>query len=81
MVMRARVRLFVLIGAWSHERLAQNVVHSIHKLHQFLSKHSRYGEPFIARLYMAPEHKFGRGKGGELKQWLLYQDWLNAHGG
>ena len=75
MVMRANVRLFVLVGAWGHDKLAQNVVNSIHKLHQFLHKYSRYGEPFIARLYMAAEHKVDRGKGGEIKKWLLNKEW------
>lgn len=75
MVMRAGVRLFVLIGAHPHPRHAANVVHSIHKIGMALHKYSRHGEPFIARLYMAPDHKYDRGKGGEIKPWLTLEQW------
>lgn len=80
MVMRAGVRLFILIGHHTHDRLANNFIHSIYKVEQFLHKYSRYGDPFIARVYMAPEHRFERGKGGKVNKWLLYDEWKREQG-
>ena len=54
-------RLFICIGRYGHTELAQNIVRSRHKLKMFSEKHPA---PFISRLYMAPQSKWGRKKGG-----------------
>lgn len=76
-VMRSGSKLFIAIGTYTHEKLAQNILHSRHKLDQFVRKHR---DPFIARLYMAPEHKFDRGKGGEIKMWKTAAQWRAERG-
>jgi hypothetical protein len=56
--------VFVHIGAWTHEEIAQNVVNSRHKLAQFAHRHRR--KAFIARLYMPSHHRFQRGGPGKI---------------
>jgi hypothetical protein len=72
-LMSSGSKLFVCVGTHSHEKLARNILHSRHKLDQFVRKH-RY--PFIARLYMAKPERFERGKGGEIKMWKTEAEWL-----
>ena len=76
-VMRSGSKLFIAIGTYTHERLARNIFHSRHKLDQFVRK---YSEPFIARLYMAPEHKFDQGRAGEIKVWKTEAQWRAESG-
>lgn len=72
-IMTSGAKLFICVGKATHYRLARNILHSRHKLDQFVRKHN---QPFIARLYMAPDHKYEREKAGEIKMWKTRTEWL-----
>lgn len=71
--MQSEVQLFVMIGQYTHKRLAQNFVHSRSRVEAWVR---RYDEPFIARLYVPTEKRFEQQKAGELRMWLTYEQWL-----
>lgn len=72
-LMRAGVRLFVLIGQEPTARLARNFLNTLPRVRSFLERHV---DPFIARIYMARgEGALDRGKSGSVKMWLTWEEW------
>lgn len=77
-IMRLNVPVFVLIGVWSHPRLAQNFVNTISGVGAALERHGNKG--FIARVHMqSDDDRFRRGNAGQVKDWLTYQQWKSSH--
>lgn len=66
MVARAGVRLFVLIGAYTHRELADNLVATMPRVVQFLDDHK---PPFIAKIYMASQGDREAGRPGRVEWW------------
>lgn len=67
-VMRARVRLLVLVGNASHRELAMNFVQTVDKVLRFLGEHH---PPFIARVYRpTPVALVSQGVPGRVELWV-----------
>jgi hypothetical protein len=72
-VMRAGVRLFILIGRVPHKELAENFIKTLHKVERFLEKHTR---PFIAKIYRpTKKHRASGKRPGHVELWLSHDDW------
>lgn len=71
-IMNSEVQLIVLIGSYSHSKLARNVVHSVKTIERFLEQHE---DPFITRLYTPSEEDFEAKKSGTMKMWPSHSDW------
>lgn len=76
-IMEADVHLFVMIGRYSHARLARNFVNSLARVE---TRVRQAQGSFIARLYMAPEERFEAGKSGQVKLWLTEDEWRRSTG-
>jgi len=76
--MEAGVKLFVMIGRHPHARLAKNFVHSLSRVEKRVRE---VEDPFIARLYMAPDADFEEGRSGEVRLWLTRAEWLGKGSG
>lgn len=72
-MMEAGVKLFVMIGEYSHKVLAENFVNTVHLVERRIEEHD---EPFIARVYTPTQEEFAAGKPGQVKLWLTYREWL-----
>jgi hypothetical protein len=72
-IMDGGVRLFVLIGRWPHGQLARNFVNTLGRVTALIRDQE---EPFIARVYMAPDPVRSRGGSGEVKLYLTRSEWL-----
>ena len=66
MVLRAGVRLFVLIGHHTHDALAQNFVNTFPLIEDFLAQHTG---PFIAKVFMPRLEDREAGKPGRVEWW------------
>lgn len=73
-IMEAGVKLFVMIGEYSHPTLAQNFVNTVDSVKRQIEKHD---EAFIARVYTPTEEEFQAGKAGEVRLWLTYSEWAS----
>lgn len=61
-LMTSGVACFMLVGKRPHAELADNLVESLSKVQQFLSKHEA---PFIAKIYRPPR----------VEMWVTYDEW------
>lgn len=66
MVIRAGVPLFILIGHYTHNDLASNLVNTLPRVRDFLGTHA---PPFIAKVYMASEEDRALGRPGKVVPW------------
>jgi hypothetical protein len=77
MVMRAGVRLFMLIGHHTHPVLARNLVNTMPRILAFLDTHAA---PFIARVYRADSAAFDENRPGRVDLWLSHAEWVRRFG-
>lgn len=76
-IMRAGVRLFVLIGKHPHARLARNLVNTFDRVLECIDRNE---DGFIARVYLPGEEAFERSRPGRVREWLTHREWSERAG-
>lgn len=66
-------RVLTLIGQWTHEELAINLVNSVYRVERIMNKHD---PPFIAKLHMAAPSERARARSGKVELYRSKEDLL-----
>ena len=72
-LMEAGARVFVLVGAAPHAKLADNFVATIPRVYRFLKRNAG---PFIAKISRPNERDSRLGRPGRVRMWLSHEDWM-----
>lgn len=73
-VMLGKARLFILIGATTHQEHAENFVATLPAIQRFLNRNPN---PFVAKIRRPSGSKKVGKASGKVTLWLSYEDWLD----